>query len=143
MKDDLPGAREDANETSLIGMSRRDFLELAGTGIFLFFTVGELPVFAQEGARRPIISMPRDFNAFLRISADGRVACYTGKIEMGQGVITSLRCVPTSSMFRFLPSTWPGETRTSVPGTWGPLDRCPRAFSALRSGLPEPRHAWF
>jgi hypothetical protein len=30
-------------------MNRREFLELTGAGIFLFFTIGELPVFAQEG----------------------------------------------------------------------------------------------
>ena len=35
-------------------------------------------------------SLPTDFNAFLRIGEDGRVTCYTGKIEMGQGIITSL-----------------------------------------------------
>ena len=34
--------------------------------------------------------MPSDFNAFLRIGEDGRVTCFTGKIEMGQGPITSL-----------------------------------------------------
>ena len=31
-----------------------------------------------------------DFNLFLRIREDGRVECYTGKIEMGQGITTSL-----------------------------------------------------
>ncbi len=34
--------------------------------------------------------MPTDFNAFLRIARDGSVTGYTGKIEMGQGPITSL-----------------------------------------------------
>ena len=34
--------------------------------------------------------MPTDFNAFLRIGEDGRVTCFTGKIEMGQGIVTSL-----------------------------------------------------
>jgi isoquinoline 1-oxidoreductase len=34
--------------------------------------------------------VPTDYNAFLRIGEDGRVACYTGKIEMGQGIVTSL-----------------------------------------------------
>ncbi|NIM15485.1 MAG: molybdopterin-dependent oxidoreductase, partial [Candidatus Aminicenantes bacterium] len=33
---------------------------------------------------------PTDFNAYLRIGEDGRVSCFSGKIEMGQGVITSL-----------------------------------------------------
>ena len=35
-------------------------------------------------------SLPKDYNAFLRIAEDGTVTCYTGKIEMGQGIITSL-----------------------------------------------------
>ncbi len=39
-------------------------------------------------AGRP--QLPQDFNAFLRIREDGRVTGFTGKIEMGQGVITSL-----------------------------------------------------
>ena len=36
-------------------------------------------------------AVPTDFNAFVReIAEDGRVSCFTGKIEMGQGPITSL-----------------------------------------------------
>ena len=34
--------------------------------------------------------LPKDYNAFLRIDEDGTVYCHTGKIEMGQGPITSL-----------------------------------------------------
>ena len=34
--------------------------------------------------------LPADFNAFLKIGEDGKVSCFTGKIEMGQGIITSL-----------------------------------------------------
>ncbi|MCX6137845.1 MAG: molybdopterin-dependent oxidoreductase [Ignavibacteriales bacterium] len=67
-------------------LPRRDFLKLAGGGILLFFTVGDLDLLAQQ--RR---GLPTDFNAFLKIGEDGRVVCYTGKIEMGQGIITSLR----------------------------------------------------
>ena len=32
----------------------------------------------------------RNLNVYLQMGGDGRVDCYTGKIEMGQGVITSL-----------------------------------------------------
>jgi isoquinoline 1-oxidoreductase len=72
-------------------MNRREFLELTGTGIFLFFFIGELPAFAQERpGLRPQPNFPADFNAYLKIGEDGRVSCYTGKIEMGQGVVTSL-----------------------------------------------------
>jgi len=66
-------------------MNRREFLKIAGGGIFLFFTIGDLSVFAQQSR-----GLPTDFNAFIKIGEDGRVSCYTGKIEMGQGVFTSL-----------------------------------------------------
>jgi isoquinoline 1-oxidoreductase len=72
-------------------LNRRDFLARTGSGIFLFFTMGELPEFQQEvEGRRPPQGLPSDLNAFLKIGADGRVTCFTGKIEMGQGPITSL-----------------------------------------------------
>lgn len=71
------------------GMPRRDFFKLLGGGIFIFFRpLGTLDLFAipAEQAR----GVPKDYNAFLRIAEDGNVTCYTGKIEMGQGIITSL-----------------------------------------------------
>jgi len=72
-------------------LNRREFLKLAGGGIFIFMTIGDLALWAQERPGRPSRpELPKDFNAFLRIGEDGRVACFTGKIEMGQGVITSL-----------------------------------------------------
>jgi len=71
-----------------ISIKRREFLKTFGGGIFILMTIAENTLFAQQRRSRP--SLPTDFNAFLRIGEDGRVACYTGKIEMGQGVITSL-----------------------------------------------------
>ena len=68
-------------------LDRRDFLKLTGAGIVILFSWGDLKIFSQERQGR---GLPSDFNAFLRISEDGRVSCFTGKIEMGQGVITSL-----------------------------------------------------
>ncbi|MHC4149242.1 MAG: molybdopterin cofactor-binding domain-containing protein, partial [Planctomycetota bacterium] len=69
------------------GLSRREFLKAVGGGIFIFFCLGEPS--AAEAQRRGW-EYPEDFNAYLRIGADGRVTCFTGKIEQGQGVITSL-----------------------------------------------------
>jgi nicotinate dehydrogenase subunit B len=69
-------------------LNRRDFLKVLGGGIVILFCAGPLP--AQERAQRPRIALPTDFNAFLQIGEDGRVSCFTGKIEMGQGVVTSL-----------------------------------------------------
>ncbi|MFQ6132604.1 MAG: molybdopterin cofactor-binding domain-containing protein [Armatimonadota bacterium] len=72
-------------------MSRRELLKLAGGGIVVLFSIGHSSALAQArrrgGGRR---GLPEDFNAFLRIGEDGRVACFTGKIEMGQGIVTSL-----------------------------------------------------
>jgi len=72
-------------------LGRREFLRLMGGGLFILFSVGDSLV-AQEQPREHRLShsRPDDFNAFLRIGEDGRVSCFTGKIEMGQGVITSL-----------------------------------------------------
>ena len=69
-------------------LSRREFLKALGGGIIIFFSYGDLT--AQE--RRPpgYQDLPTDFNAFLRIGANGRVTCFTGKVELGQGIVTSL-----------------------------------------------------
>ena len=73
-------------------MNRREFLKrigLLGGGVIVYFSYGIPAAIAQPkpGAGQQGLA---DFNAFLSIGADGRIACYTGKIEMGQGVITSL-----------------------------------------------------
>ena len=82
---------ESGEATGDLQISRRDFLKSTGSGIFLYFTIGELPLLQQEVAgRRSAPGLPSDFNAFLKIGEDGRVSCYTGKAEMGQGPITSL-----------------------------------------------------
>jgi nicotinate dehydrogenase subunit B len=69
-------------------LSRRKFLKMMGGGIVILFTVRD-PFFL-EAQRQRGQQLPEDFNAFLRIGEDGRVSCLTGKIEMGQGVVTSL-----------------------------------------------------
>ena len=68
-------------------LTRRELLKLLGGGIIILFSIGAPSVLQ---ARRRGRGYPDDFNAYLRIGADGRVTCFTGKIEMGQGVITSL-----------------------------------------------------
>lgn len=79
------------NEYKPSTQDRRDFLKKLGGGIIVVFTVGKLSIldgFSQE--MENYLKDDLDFNAYLRIKEDGRVDCYTGKIEMGQGVITSL-----------------------------------------------------
>ena len=87
MKDDQYMDIDFQDKSPNFQINRREFLKIAGGGIFIFFTIKDMSVFAQQ---RPQQSLPTDFNAFLRIGEDGRVTCFTGKIEMGQGIITSL-----------------------------------------------------
>ena len=70
-------------------LSRRGFFAVAGSGLFVFFGA-DLDAF-QEPARLPGRQAgPTDFNAYLRIGADGRVTCLVGKVELGQGSMTAL-----------------------------------------------------
>ena len=75
--------------------SRRDFLKNIGAGLVVWITLGP-SLGAQESEAASAVATrvrpkdAKDFNAYLRIGEDGRVTCFTGKIEMGQGPITSL-----------------------------------------------------
>lgn len=72
-------------------LNRRDFIAALGGGIVVFVSCGDSELIQAQGERRGARpTVPKDFNAFLRIGEDGRVTCFTGKIEMGQGVMTSL-----------------------------------------------------
>ena len=69
--------------------SRREFLKRFGGGVAVFVTFGETLTLVENAAAQSR-GVPTDFNAFVRIAEDGRVTCLTGKIEMGQGPVTSL-----------------------------------------------------
>ncbi len=68
-------------------LSRRDFLKISGSGVFIFFTTGAFGTSAVQQRGR---GYPTDFNAYLKIGDDGRVSLFCSKIEMGQGIITSM-----------------------------------------------------
>jgi isoquinoline 1-oxidoreductase len=84
-EDKLQVTERNYNE-DIYPLSRREFLQGLGGGIVIFFTVGGP---SAKGQRRRQKERP-DFNAYLKIGEDGGVTCFTGKIEMGQGPITSL-----------------------------------------------------
>ena len=67
--------------------SRRDFLKTSGSGVFIFFISGAFGAVALQQRGR---TYPTDFNAYLKIGDNGRVSLYCSKIEMGQGIITSM-----------------------------------------------------
>jgi len=87
MNEDKLQVAEHSHAEDLYPLSRREFLQGLGSGIVIFFAVGG-PSTA-KGQSRGNKERP-DFNAYLRIGEDGRVTCFTGKVELGQGPITSL-----------------------------------------------------
>ena len=59
---------------------------------------------------------PSDFHAYLAIGADGRITVFSGKIEMGQGVMTSLAQMATEEL---------GADLASIDMVMGDTDKCP------------------
>ncbi len=119
-------------------MDRRDFLKLTGSGLLVLWSVDPLPGQTAAAPQRAAA----DFNSFLHIGADGRVTCLVGKIEMGQGVMTSLPQlaaeelgVPLSSMDIVMGDT---DLCPSDRGTFGSLSI--RMFGpTLRAAAAEAR----
>ena len=106
-----------------IRYDRREFIKKLGGGIIVIFSLGELSML--QGWSQNDTEEMVDFNAFLRVKEDGRVDCYTGKIEMGQGVITSLAQalaeeleVPINSVDMIMGDT---DLCPYDAGTWGSL----------------------
>lgn len=70
-------------------LHRRDFFKLLGGGLVV--CLAAKPLLAQEsGARSRGAGLPTDISAWLHVNADGTVTVYTGKVEMGQNIRTSL-----------------------------------------------------
>ena len=123
------------------GMKRRNFFKILGGGIVLLFnpfSFGSLLALPAEQRR----TLTKDYNAFLHIAEDGTVTCFTGKIEMGQGIVTSLPQmmadelnVPLEKMKIVMGDT---ELCPWDAGTWGSLTT--RAFGpAMRAAAAEAR----
>ncbi len=120
-----------------LDLSRRDLLKALGGGIIIFFCVGDSSVL--QAQRR---GLPSDFNAFLRIGANGRVTCCTGKIEQGQGNATALAQMLADEIDVSLESVDMVMGDTSLcpwdGGTWGSTSI--RGFGpALRAAGAEAR----
>jgi nicotinate dehydrogenase subunit B len=94
------------------GLSRREFLRAVGGGIVVLVSVDPAAILAQEGRPR----YPDDLNAYLRIDGDGGVTVFSGKIEMGQGVMTSQAQMAAEEL---------GVALGSVVMVLGDTDRCP------------------
>jgi isoquinoline 1-oxidoreductase len=75
-------------DKSPVQMDRREFLKNLGGGIIIVFSISQLGFLS--GCKPGKDDEKLEFNAYLRVKEDGRVDCFSGKIEMGQGINTSL-----------------------------------------------------
>ncbi len=83
------GARGEDSTHNRYRLDRRDFLRLLGGGLLVCLT--PLPSSTQESGRGSgSHELPTDINAWLHIDADGHVKVFTGKVEVGQNIRTSL-----------------------------------------------------
>lgn len=98
--------------TTSTGMDRRSFVKLLGGGVVVFVCLGPTELLGQDRRR----TYPTDFNAYLRIGEDGRVTVFSGKIEMGQGVLTSQAQMAAEDL---------GVPLGAVEMILGDTDRCP------------------
>jgi nicotinate dehydrogenase subunit B len=73
-------------------LERREFFKLLGGGL-VFLLMCDDPASAQESGRgraRAGEALPQTIGGWLHIGEDGAVTVYTGKVEMGQNIRTSL-----------------------------------------------------
>ena len=72
-------------------LSRRQFLKLFGGGIAVAFVFKDVLAFQEgrrrRGSRQPL---PQEIGAWLHIDENSAVTVYTGKVEVGQNIRTSL-----------------------------------------------------
>ena len=98
--------------TNKSGLDRRSFCRLVGGGIVVFVSVGPSALLSQERRR----TYPEDLNAYLRIDENGLVTIFSGKIEMGQGVMTSQAQMAAEEL---------GVALSSIDMVLGDTDMCP------------------
>jgi nicotinate dehydrogenase subunit B len=120
------------------GLSRRKFLKTLGGGLVIAVSISDFSLL--YGAVEQ--EMPTNINAYLRVGEDGVVSCFTGKIEMGQGITTSLAQMMAEELDVTVASVQMimGDTDLCPydRGTWGSLTT--RFFGpALRSAAAQAR----
>lgn len=80
-----------AYQFALGELARRDFFKMLGGGVLIVLTLKDaLAQQASGGGRRSGSPRPVEIGAWLHIAADGTVTVYTGKVEVGQDIRTSL-----------------------------------------------------
>ena len=73
-------------------LDRRDFFKFFGAGIMVFAAAKDALALQESGGGRQNHSeeLPKEITAWLHIGEDGSVTAFTGKVEIGQNIRTSL-----------------------------------------------------
>src|ERR1700739_2808676 len=88
-REDGVGAETSTAHAGKTQLDRRDFLKVLGGGVLV--CLGPIPAWTQESGRSfGGHELPTDISAWLHIDADGHVKVFTGKVEVGQNIRTSL-----------------------------------------------------
>jgi len=86
---------------------RRDFFKFLGAGIFVVCAASKTSAFQESGRTRRggEENLPQEIDAWLHIGEKGEITVFTGKVEVGQNIRTSLSqavaeelCVPMASV---------------------------------------------
>ncbi|HKF22742.1 MAG TPA: molybdopterin cofactor-binding domain-containing protein [Candidatus Angelobacter sp.] len=72
----------------LFTVNRRDLFKLLGAGLLV--GVCAPSALTQESGRTRNEEIPQDLESWVHIGADGKITVFTGKVEMGQNIRTSL-----------------------------------------------------
>ncbi|HEX5154201.1 MAG TPA: molybdopterin cofactor-binding domain-containing protein [Parafilimonas sp.] len=71
-------------------LDRRKFFKLGGGGLVVAFVLHDLISFGNNNIAAPDESQPDSVDAWIHIGEDGAVNVFTGKVEVGQNIRTSL-----------------------------------------------------
>ncbi len=72
-------------------LTRRDLFKFLGAGALILCASSRAAALQESGrGQRRMDDMPKDIGAWLHIGEDGKVTVFTGKVEVGQNIRTSL-----------------------------------------------------
>lgn len=93
--------------STIFETDRRDFFKFLGAGIFVACATTKTAAFQESGGtrRNSEDNLPNEIDAWLHIGENGEITVFTGKVEVGQNIRTSLSqavaeelCVPIASL---------------------------------------------
>ncbi|MGA8737328.1 MAG: molybdopterin cofactor-binding domain-containing protein [Terriglobales bacterium] len=79
-----------ASPTYRFEVDRREFFRFLGAGLLIVCVLKDARALQESGANKGGESLPKEIGAWLYIGEDGTVTVYTGKVEVGQNIRTSL-----------------------------------------------------